>query len=116
MRYVNGIAVNDTHVNDSFDVETVIESVRLIAQAKINAIAPEWKQRNLLATALDLDRESLSLWQSTKEFLTGAKKQRVEEIQAVWVRIKAIRDYSDYLVNEVMEGNTSIDINEGWSE
>ncbi len=67
-----------------------IERIKAKAMAAILAIAPEWKQRNLIARGLELT-EILAAGGS----LTSAQQAESDAIKAVWAQISAIRAASD---------------------
>lgn len=78
--------------------EDKIAEIKNEAQRRIIGIAPEWKQRNLTARAVEL----INLGQnSTQEFL---------DIQAVWDSVKALRDTSDQLEADVNAAVTDAEV------
>lgn len=83
--------------------EDKIAEIKNEAQRRIFEIAPEWKQRNLTARAVEL----INLGQnSTQEF---------SDIQAVWDSVKAIRDTSDQLEADVNAAATDAEVDAvGW--
>lgn len=66
------------------------ERVKREANRRIIAIAPEWKQRNLLAQAAILAAKGRSSW-------TAEEQAAWDAGEAIWVRISAIRAASDAL-------------------
>lgn len=67
-----------------------IVQIKAKANAAILAIAPEWKQRNLIARGLELT-EILAAGGS----LTSAQQAESDAIKAIWAQISAIRAASD---------------------
>lgn len=68
---------------------TTIAKVKAEANAKILALAPDWKQRNLIAGAVELERI---------ERLTGVTPEttaKLAAIQLVWTQVGEIRAASD---------------------
>ncbi len=81
---------------DSLDrtKEEKITEIKEEAQQQILDLAPEWKQRNMIARAVEL----VQLGQTTDpEFIA---------IQAVWDTVKVIRATSDQLEADVNAANT----------
>ena len=72
------------------------EDVKRECARRILAIASEWKQRNLIARALELTRKEI-----TADGLSAAENEEVATIQAVWDRISALRTASDTLEADV---------------
>lgn len=67
--------------------------IKAEAQRRILAIAPSWKQANLIASVLELTRDNGSppdIWE------TG-KQEANQAAQVIWDKIKAIRSFSDTL-------------------
>lgn len=62
--------------------------IKADAHAKIVAVVPEWKQRNLTARATQLLRKGEANW-------TQAERDAWTAGNAIWVQVKAIRDASD---------------------
>ena len=87
--------------------------IKSIAMEKILAIAPDWKQRNLLAYSCDVLNKMI-----LNDPITPEEQAAIDLAQAHWNRVKALRAYSDQL--EVLVDNTvdvdSLDINSGWPE
>lgn len=90
------------------------ERIKEIAGQKILDIAPEWKQRNMLAGAIDLVEVNGSRSQDQND--------KLQEYQDIWTRVESIRAYSDALEADVAEAIASggnpelIDIESGWPE
>ncbi len=88
--------------------------IKELAGEKILAIAPEWKQRNMLAGAIGLVEVNGARSQ--------AQEDKLKEYQAVWKRVEVIRGHSDSLeaqvVKAIADGDdaTLIDIQSGWPE
>lgn len=84
--------------------------VKAIAYSKIVAIAPEWKQRNLIARAIEVVEINGSA--------TPEEQAELEAMKVVWSRIKAIRAYSDFLEQSLnaAEDKLAVDITSGWPE
>ena len=76
----------------------VIAQVKEIAQKRIYAIAPEYKQRNMLAQAIELG----SVPDSTR---TQAQKDEALALKSIWAKINDIRRHSDYLEEQIKLGN-----------
>ncbi len=85
------------------------EIIKKEANEKILEIADEIKQRNLLATGLNLQHIGPSNWSAEEEATSDA-------ILAIWAQIKAIRDESDIMEASV-DSATSIQdvIDVDWS-
>lgn len=77
--------------------EALTAAVKAEARRRILALAPEWKQANLTARAVELVRKGEAVW-------TEAETAEVAAIEAVWAAIKAIRAASDILEAEVDAG------------
>lgn len=77
------------------------------AASRILAIAPEWKQRNLLARSVELQDVQ------RQRILTDAEVAENDEIKRVWGQVQAIRTYSDALEAAVDVGET-VDLADGW--
>lgn len=65
------------------------DEIKQKAQAAILKIAPEWKQRNLIARSVEL-AETLA----TVGALTTDEQAELDAIKAVWNQVKAIRTAS----------------------
>lgn len=89
--------------------EKSIEGINAIAYSKIINIAPEYKQRNMIARATEL------LEKSIQEPLNNEEQAERLYIKDIWERVKVLRSHAAYLKAEVEAGNNP-DINEGWSE
>ena len=86
--------------------QRMIDEIKSLAYQKIVAIAPEWKQRNMMA-------HSITLLQKGRENWTSEEAAMAEVYENIWARIAAIRAYSNYL-EENLTPNT--DITDGWPE
>ncbi len=67
---------------------TLVDQIKGEAGARITAIVPEWKQRNLLAQAAQLLHKGRANW-------SDAERGAWSEGHAVWERVDAIRAASD---------------------
>lgn len=85
-----------------------IQKVKALAQQKINTLAPEWKQRNATARALELVNII-----ATGGTLTTDEQAEKDTIDALWVQVKAIRAYSNTLETSV-NADVNADISIGW--
>lgn len=65
-----------------------VEQVKAEANRRILEIVPEWKQRNLLAQAAQLNRKPVADW-------TAEEQAAVDAGDAVWAQVQAIRAKSD---------------------
>ena len=101
----NPIAQNYVHTADELKEQT-----KGIANNKIIAIASEWKQRNMIARSLELERED-----RTNGPLSAAEQAELDAMTAIWDRIKAIRAHSDTLEADI-DTDINTDINAGWPE
>ena len=72
------------------NVNARIMSIKREASKRIIAIAPEWKQSNMLARAITLLRKG-------EANLTTAEALEVSKMDAVWAEIQRIRSVSDTL-------------------
>lgn len=88
----------------------VVELIKAIAGRKILAIAPEWKQRNMIARSLELERI-----ERTTGTLTAQEQAQLDAMQTVWTRIKALRAHSDAL-EAAVTADINTDIRAGWPE
>lgn len=88
----------------------VVELIKEVAGRKILAIAPEWKQRNMIARALELERI-----ERTTGSLSQLEQGQFDAMQAVWTRIKALRAHSDAL-EAAITADINTDIRAGWPE
>lgn len=64
------------------------EQVKAEANRRILKIVPEWKQRNLLAQAAQLNRKPVADW-------TAEEQAAVDAGDAIWAQVQAIRAKSD---------------------
>lgn len=64
--------------------------VKAEAYRRIVALAPEWKQRNMIARGVELVRVGESNW-------TDVQQAEVNAMDAIWATIKDIREASDAL-------------------
>jgi len=69
-------------------------AIKVEANRRILEIAPEWKQRNMLARGLELQSVGPANW-------TESQQTEVAALQAIWDNIKAIRGRSDELEEQV---------------
>ena len=79
------------------------QEVKTLAQNKINAIAPEWKQRNMLALGLTLIKKGEANW-------TAEETEQAAQMEAFWGIVESIRAKSDLVEEEVLV-NPDYDIN-----
>lgn len=71
------------------DAKTALrQEIKAAAYAKIIAIVPEWKQRNLTAQATQLLKKGAANW-------TQDDQDAWDAGDAVWASVKAVRDASD---------------------
>jgi len=70
--------------------------IKAQAMKDILAIAPEWKQRNMLARGLELQHKGAVNW-------SAAERVEIDAIQAIWAEIKAVRDNSDVGEKQINE-------------
>ena len=75
-----------------------ISQVKDIAQRRIFDVAPEWKQRNMLAQAIELG----AVPDSNR---TQSQKDEALALKAMWAKINDIRRHSDYLEEQIKLGN-----------
>jgi len=66
-----------------------VEEIKQKAHKKILTIAPEWKQRNLIATGLFLTEII-----ATGGALTSEQQTELDAIKVIWIQIAAIRQAS----------------------
>lgn len=67
-------------------------AIKAEASRRILAIAPEWRQRNALARALQLQERLNAGWP-----LTAEEQAEREALHALWAAVNAIRTRSDEL-------------------
>ena len=83
----------------SCKLDALKQEVKAIAQVKIDAIAPEWKQRNMLAAGLALLDKGQENWSDADTALHDA-------IQGAWDVIAGIREASNLIEAELENGIT----------
>ncbi len=82
-----------------FNIDTCISLIKSLAGQVILSIAPDWKQRNMTARAVEIADAKA---QGTA---TEADIAESEAIRAIWYRIKAVRSKSNQLeLQYVQEG------------
>jgi hypothetical protein len=84
----------------------LISEIKRIASEKILAIAPDWKQRNMIARSVEL----LTL-DPTDESVIAERAA----MKAAYRRLDAIREYSNTLEG-ALDADINTDITEGWPE
>jgi hypothetical protein len=82
---------------DGYDQAGALRAAKIItvkqsAQDRIYAIVPDWKQANLTARALELQNN-----RAVNGLLTEEEQTELDGIQAIWDRIKALRERSNEL-------------------
>ena len=82
-------------------------AIKAEAGKRILLVAPEWKQRNLIARAVELRDIMDDRW------LTAADQGEKDAAAVVWGQIKAIRAHSDSLEADVDAGK-AVDVGAGW--
>lgn len=85
-----------------------IAEIKAKAGELIVAIAPEWKQRNMTAAGLELTSK-----RAQGQTLTADELSTEAAIVALWAQIKAIRDHSDQLEQDVLDGK-AVNLETGW--
>lgn len=85
----------------SCKLDALKQEVKAIAQRKIDALAPEWKQRNMLASGLALLDKGQSNWLDEDTALYN-------QIQGAWDVITGIREASN-LIEAELESNINYD-------
>lgn len=93
-----------------FTADELKTQTKGIANSKILAIASEWKQRNMIARSLELERE-----ERINGPLSAPDQAELDAMMAIWDRIKAIRVHSDSLEADI-DVDINTDINAGWPE
>jgi len=88
---VNGAFSNtwSAPVDEAAEDAARVQGIKQAASEQILAIAPEWKQRNMLARALELSDSKRG------GPLAASEAQEEADIRAVWAQIKTIRQKSD---------------------
>ena len=76
----------------------IIAEVKAMAQKRIFDIAPEYKQRNMLAQAIELGAVP-------DNARTQAQKDEALALKSIWAKINDIRRHSDYLEEQIKLGN-----------
>jgi len=83
------------------------------ASARILALAPEWKQRNMIARGVELEKKD------RLGTTTAAEDAEIAALESAWATIKAIRTSSDALEATIAASNdpASIDVTDDshWS-
>lgn len=81
--------------------------IKTEAGKRILAIAPEWKQSNVTARAIEL--------RNIKDvrMLTSEEQSELDAAQTLWDQIRALRAYSDQLEAEVDAGKL-VDLKSDW--
>ena len=77
-----------------------VEKVKALAFAKINALLPEWKQRNLTARAAEL-----AMNVAANRSLSQAEKKEWEQGRLLFEKIKKIRLASDDIEAEIQKSS-----------
>ncbi|MBF0334119.1 MAG: hypothetical protein HQL40_10815 [Alphaproteobacteria bacterium] len=89
----------------------LLAEVKAEAARRILAAAPEWKQRNATARAVELIRKGEGAW-------TPEEAAEAAAIDLLWSRVKMIRAASDEIEGALMEAAPealgSFDIGAGW--
>ena len=85
----------------SCKLDVLKQEVKAIAQGKIDAIAPEWKQRNMLATGLALLNKGSENW-------TEEEQAVHTQLEAAWGTIAGIREASN-LIEAELESDITYD-------
>lgn len=94
----------------TFTAAELKEQTKGIANVKIIGIASEWKQRNMIARSLELERE-----ERINGPLAAPEQAEFDAMTAVWDRIKLIRAHSD-TIEAAIDVDINTDINAGWPE
>ena len=92
----------------TFTADQLNTQIKSLASIKILAIAPQWKQTNMMARAIELEHKA-----RTSGLLSADEQLELDGFGAIWARVKAIRDYSDGLEASVVNDLT-LDIHAGW--
>jgi len=81
--------------------KATVEQIKAEAQRRIEAVAPDWKQRNALAEMIELQQAQmanmfvhLAVDDRTK-LMTGSESERLDSHYALWESIRRIRDASN---------------------
>lgn len=84
------------------------DKIRDLAGKKILALAPEWKQRNMIARSVELMEQGGPSTPQEEAEMAGMKQ--------AWALVKAIRAHSDVLGNQLVaaEDPLTVDIEAGW--
>jgi len=94
----------------SFTADELKAQTKGIANNKIVVIASEWKQRNMIARSLELERD-----ERINGPLSAPDQAELDAMTAIWDRIKAIRAHSDSLETDI-DVDINTDIDAGWPE
>lgn len=88
-----------------------IAGAKAEARRRIAVIAPDWKQRNLLAEASGRGPWWRALW-------SAEERMRKKQARDIWSRVKQIRDASNRLEHEILTGSFDGDPAQwsGWPE
>lgn len=91
--------------------EALSAAVKAEAARRILALAPDWKQRNATARAVELVRKGEAAW-------TADEAAEAAGIEALWTRIKAIRGASDRIEEGLAAAGpdalAAFDVDAGW--
>lgn len=85
-----------------------VRRIKSLAQARIYAFLPAWKQANLTARAVELTPKVIA------GTLTKGETAEFAAMQAAWARVKAIRAFSNGLEARVIAGETFDPAGESW--
>jgi hypothetical protein len=82
-------------LNAAYARADLVQKVKANAGARIVAIAPDWKQRNMLGRSAEFLRKG-------EANLNAEEQAELAAIDAVWAWVKETRDHSDTLEAEIM--------------
>ncbi len=90
-----------------------VANAKAESRRRILALAPEWKQRNMLARSIELLRKD-----PTISGLTAAEANEAAKIEKAWAKITAVRTASNQLEAEITNGTYTRNARDwpGWPE
>lgn len=86
-------------LKDQADRQARLEDIKGYAGRLILQRFPDWKQRNMIAFSLDLERRL-----RRGETPSAAEQAQMNTIDSIWVWVKAVRSYSDTLEQRFLNG------------
>jgi hypothetical protein len=82
-------------------IDEQVAAINAKAHHDIVAIAPEWRQRNMIARTTELQDKRIN-----GLALTEGEEAEIIAMRGIWSQIKAIREQSDIDVAAILEGES----------